>query len=54
VDGVVNACKVVIVAAAGLASPQVLIDAQRQEYLQSLRELNDPSSSTWELEIAAP
>ena len=33
--------KVVIVAAAGLASPQALIDAQRQEYLQSLRELND-------------
>ena len=33
--------KVVIVAAAGLAPPQALIDAQRQEYLQSLRELND-------------
>jgi DNA-binding PadR family transcriptional regulator len=33
--------KVVIVAAAGLAPPQALIDAQRQEYLQSLRDLND-------------
>jgi DNA-binding PadR family transcriptional regulator len=33
--------KVVIVAAAGLAPPQALIDAQRREYLQSLRELND-------------
>ena len=33
--------KLVIVAAAGLAAPQALIDAQRQEYLQSLRDLND-------------
>ncbi|HYJ67394.1 MAG TPA: helix-turn-helix transcriptional regulator [Nocardioidaceae bacterium] len=33
--------KVVVVASAGLAKPKHLIDGQRREYLQSLRDLND-------------
>jgi DNA-binding PadR family transcriptional regulator len=32
--------KFVVVASAGLAEPQTLIDAQRREYLQSLRDLD--------------